>query len=357
MSRPDLRVVVAGTALLLVLSGLTACGADDPAGAARPVATPVPAARTPAPTPTATVGSDGKTAPGSGSITALGKELSLPALIREEFLPSRLQLLEELGSNEAFTRSRVSYESGDLTISGMLLRPQGDGPFPGIVLNHGFIEPSVYRNGQGLRREQDKLARAGFVVLHTDYRGHAESDDPVDPFDRASRVGYARDSIHAVLALRQEPYVDPDRMAMFGKSMGGAVTLNALVAQSGVVDAAVIYSSMSSSFVENVEHFAGAKDVREFYEAFGLPEKSPEFYARLSPRTYFDRIRTPILLHHGDADRICPYRWSVTTQRLLAEAGVDSELLTWPGEDHAFDAAWEVAMDASIAFLRERLQL
>jgi uncharacterized protein len=308
-----------------------------------------PAGGLSAPTPSST-GSTNRT-------TQIGAELSLPALMGEQFTPGPLLQVEELGRNSAFIRSRVTYASGDLTISGVLLRPRGEGPYPGIVLNHGFIDPATYRTGQGLREEQEKLVRAGFVVLHTDYRGHAESDSPTDPFDRASRVGYARDSIHAVLALRQESYVDPERMAMFGKSMGGAVTLNALVAQSGLVDAAVIYSSMSSSFVENIEHFAAAKDVREFYDAFGLPEKAPDFYARLSPRTYFEQITAPVLLHHGDADRICPYRWSVTTQRLLAKAGVDSELVTWPGEDHAFDAAWEAAMDRTIEFLRARLGL
>ena len=60
----------------------------------------------------------------------------------------------------------------------MLLVPTGKGPFPGIVLNHGYIEPSIYVTGQGLAREQDWLARAGFVVLHTDYRGHAAPTRP-----------------------------------------------------------------------------------------------------------------------------------------------------------------------------------
>ena len=337
LSRPDLRAVAAAT-FLLVLGALTACGADTP-GAGSTGARPA------------------SSGPTSTTRTAVLDEFSLPALMREEFRPSPIRQVEELGRNSAFIRSRVTYSSGDLTISGVLLRPHGEGPFPGIVLNHGFIEPSTYRTGQGLRREQTHLARAGFVVLHTDYRGHADSDDPVDPFDRASRVGYARDAISAVLALRQESYVDADRTAMFGKSMGGAVTLNALVAQPGLVKAAVIFSSMSSSFVENVEHFARPAEVREFYQGFGLPEQSPESYARLSPRTYFDRITAAILLQHGIADRVCPYRWSVTTQQLLAEAGVDSELVAWTGEDHAFDAAWEAAMDRSIEFLREQLQV
>ena len=355
MLRPDLRGLAGAT--LLLLATLTACSANDPETALRPAPKPATTVGRPAgPAPTATT--PNATTPSSPRRgTDLGARLSLPGLMSEEFVPGRLELVEELGRNAAFSRTRVTYASGDLTISGILLRPLGEGPFPGIVLNHGFIEPSGYRSGQGLRREQERLVRAGFVVLHTDYRGHAESEDPQDPFDRASRVGYGRDAIQAVLALRQEPYVDPDRMAMFGKSMGGAVTLNALVGAPGVVRAAVIFSSMSSSFVENIEHFANPEDAREFYEAFGLPERAPQFYARLSPRTYFDRISASVLLHHGSADRICPYRWSVATHRLLSEAGVDSELVSWPGEDHAFGLAWEASMDRSIEFLLEQLQL
>jgi dipeptidyl aminopeptidase/acylaminoacyl peptidase len=295
-----------------------------------------------------------------GNLPEVSDELSLPALMREKRQPGRIRIVAELGRNAAYTRSRITYQSGKLTISGVLLRPRGPGPFPGIVLNHGYIDPAVYKSGQGLLREQEKLARAGFVVLHTDYRGYASSDAPVGPFDAESRLGYTDDSINAVLALQQEPYVDPAKMAMFGRSMGGAVTLNALVVDPGLVQAAVIFSSVSSEFVENVEHFtrpSRPKVAKEFYNAFGLPELSPEFYAGLSARTYFDRITAPILLNHGRADRTCPYQWSVATQEALAKAGVDSELIAWPGEDHAFYAKWDESMNRSIAFLRERLGL
>jgi dipeptidyl aminopeptidase/acylaminoacyl peptidase len=126
------------------------------------------------------------------------------------------------------------------------------------------------------------------------------------------------------------------------------------------VRAAVIYSSVSSLFAENVQHFTQSsrpKAAQRFYDAFGLPELSPEFYAGLSSRTYFNRITEPILLHHGEDDGTCPYRWSVATQEALAKAGVDSRLIAWPGEDHAFYAHWEDSMDRSIAFLRNRLDL
>ncbi|MBA3741564.1 alpha/beta fold hydrolase [Sporichthya sp.] len=331
-----------------LLAGLIACTGDGAEPGLQPDRS-VPVSASPTSAPIATAG-----------LPEVTDELSLPALMREKFVPARLRVVSELGRNAEFIRSRVSYRSGNLTISGMLLRPRGEGPFPGIVLNHGYIDPSIYVNGQGLRREQERLVRAGFVVLHTDYRGHADSDAPEDAFDRESRIGYTEDSINAVLALKQESYVDPERMAMFGRSMGGAVTLNALVVYPGLVQAAVIYSSVSSEFVENVEHFtrpSRPQIAKDFYNAFGLPELSPEFYAGLSARTYFDRITEPIQLNHGSEDGTCPYRWSTATQQRLAQAGVDSELIRWPGEDHAFYATWAESMDRSIEFLRERLRV
>ena len=91
------------------------------------------------------------------------------------------------------------------------------------MLNHGYIEPSIYVTGQGLMREQDYLARAGFVVLHTDYRGHAASD-PASDRAIESRLGYTRDTINAVESVKKLRYVDPEKVAMLGRSMGGGVT-------------------------------------------------------------------------------------------------------------------------------------
>jgi len=280
--------------------------------------------------------------------------VSLPALMRERPDGGRPRITATELETDAYTRHQVVYRSGDLTVSGVLLRPRGEGPFPAIVLNHGYIDPSYYVTGQGMAREQDALARAGFVVLHTDYRGHAASDDVPD-LDRETRLGYTRDAINAVDALRKLPYVDDDRLAMLGRSMGGGVTMNALVAQPGLVDAAVIYASVSSSYLENVEHFTRPnrpEAEQALYERFGAPRQAPRFYRQLSSRSYFDRITEPVLAHHGRADGTCPPRWAAETQRLMRRAGVDSRLAWYPGEDHAFYALWQQSMDRTIAFLR-----
>ncbi len=336
----------------LVLAGCTAEPVD-------PAATPTPTATTPSeeasgtPEPT----SEPTTEP-EDTLPPVRHRVSLPALMRDRPDGGRPQITATELETDAYTRHQVVYRSGDLTVSGVLLRPRGAGPFPGIVLNHGYIDPSYYVTGQGLAREQDALARAGFVVLHTDYRGHAASDDVPD-LDRETRLGYARDAINAVAALKRLPYVDDDRLAMLGRSMGGGVTMNALVAQPGLVDAAVIYASVSSSYLENVEHFTRPnrpEAEQALYDRFGTPRQAPRFYRDLSPRTYFDRITEPVLAHHGEVDATCPPRWAAATQRLLRRAGADSRLLWYPGEDHAFYARWQQSMDRTIGFLRAQFR-
>jgi dipeptidyl aminopeptidase/acylaminoacyl peptidase len=283
--------------------------------------------------------------------------VSLPALMRQPPSGGKPRILRTEYETDGYTRYDVTYRSDDLTVSGVLIRPKGKGPFPGIVLNHGYIEPSIYVTGQGLAREQDALARAGYVVLHTDYRGHA-AGDPVPQLDREVRLGYTRDAINAVAALQKLPYVDASRMAMLGRSMGGGVTMNALVTQPGLVDAAVIYASVSSRYLDNLNHFtreSRPEAVTAVFDQFGTPAEQPRFYRELSPRTYFDRITEPVLAHHGTADGTCPPQWARTTQRLMREAGVDSRLSWWQGEDHAFYARWQDSMDQTLRFLRREL--
>jgi dipeptidyl aminopeptidase/acylaminoacyl peptidase len=283
---------------------------------------------------------------------------SLPALMRETFRGGKLRRERQQLANEAYTRHEVTYPSGDLRVSGILLVPRGRGPFPAVVLNHGYIEPSIYVTGQGLSREQDHLARAGFVVLHTDYRGHAASD-PATPLSRETRLGYTRDTLNAVQSLKKEPYVDADRVAMLGRSMGGGVTLNALVAQPGLVKAAVVFASVSSRFLDNFNRWTRPERpdaAAAFFREFGTPRQQPRFYRDLSARSHFDRISAPVLLHHGTADDTCPLDWSRDTQRLLRAAGVTSRLDLYDGEQHAFGPQWPESMRRTVVFLRRHLR-
>ncbi|MCD4526458.1 S9 family peptidase [Nocardioides sp. cx-173] len=346
-----------GWVALLLLLPLAACTTDTEEPGVQPGDRAPTSSASPSASPSASAsGTPSPVAP-SETLPPVPDPRSLPALMREDFRASRIRYGEVIEQTDRYTRYQVTYRSGDLTVSGILLRPRGRGPFPGIVLNHGYIEPAYYAPGQGLAREQIALADAGFAVLHTDYRGHAGSD-PAGELSRQTRLGYTRDAIHAVLALEREPYVDEDRMAMLGRSMGGGVTLNALVVAPGLVDAAVIYASVSSRYLDNLRHFVEPErpdEVTALYDALGTPRSAPEVYAGLSPRSYFDRITEPVLAHHADTDETCPFPWAVTTDRALRRAGVDAQLEVYRGEAHAFSFDWQRSMDRTITFLRRRL--
>ena len=112
----------------------------------------------------------------------------------------------EYTSYDVRYRSSSTTRTGDesYTITGVLNVPRGSGPFPAVVLAHGYIDPAVYVRGQGMERERDYLATRGYIALHVDYRNHAGSDD--DPlYQVRMRLGYSADVINAVKALRSSP--------------------------------------------------------------------------------------------------------------------------------------------------------
>jgi dipeptidyl aminopeptidase/acylaminoacyl peptidase len=343
---------------VIALLVLTGCGGEPSADSA--AEKPRAEKSTPAESvaPSEKPSAEPSESPAADELPPVRNKVSLPALMREDFPGGRIRLQRQVLANEAYTRHEVTYPSGKVAVSGVLLRPRGKGPFPAVVLNHGYIEPSIYVTGQGLMREQDYLARAGFVVLHTDYRGHAASD-PASERNREARLGYTRDTINAVQAVKKQRYVDPGRVAMLGRSMGGGVTYNALVTKPGLVKAAVVFAPVSSDFIDNFNRWTVAERpdaAAATYRRYGTPKQEPEFYAGLSARTYFDRITEPVLIHHGTLDDSCPIAWSRESQRLLQRAGVRSRLHVYRGEQHAFGPQWPLSMERTVRFLRRQLR-
>lgn len=287
--------------------------------------------------------------------------VSLPALMTRTYDGRELRTRSVLARTSAYTRYAVTYLSGTLRVSGVMNVPRGRGPFPVLVLLHGYIDPGVYVTGQGLMREQDYLARHGFVALHIDYRGHAGSD-PAPHEDERLRLGYTVDAVNAVHAVRASslPSLDASRVGLVGRSMGGGVLLNVLVTQPGLVDAAVAFAPVSSDAVDNFDRWIRGEPERRgladrIVALHGSPEHNPAFWRAVSPRTYVDLVTEPLLVHHGTSDDSCPLRWSRTTVHALRAAGKDVRLFVYPGEGHAFGPQWPLAMRRTVHFLDRQL--
>jgi dipeptidyl aminopeptidase/acylaminoacyl peptidase len=287
--------------------------------------------------------------------------ISVQALINKKYDGRDLKVGRLLADNGSYKRYIITYRGDGLTISGVMNVPDGKGPFPVLVLNHGYIDPDTYFPGQGMRREQDYLARQGYVVLHTDYRGHASSDNDKN-VDYELRLPYAVDTINAVKAVKSSKlrYLDKDRVGWLGRSMGGGVTLTALVAQPGLVDAAVIYASVSSMAADNWKQFYRPSEDRgrtnrRMAQTYGLPDESPEFWRGASSRPYFDRVTEPLLVHHGIQDDTCPIRWSEATVKALKAEGKDVTFVRYRGEGHTFERQWQRSIQRTVEFFDKHL--
>ena len=293
-------------------------------------------------------------APSNGRATVVGAAhndtstpfnlVSLPALIRHRFDGGALRVGPVAVESTTWTRYQVTYRSGGLRISGLLSVPRRPGRSPLVVIAHGYEKPATYRSGVSLAREQAYLAARGYVVLLPDYRNYGDSDrEGAEPVARP--LGYPEDVVNAVLAVRRArlPYVDARRVGLLGRSMGGGVALNAVVARPGLFDAVVLSSPLSSRAGDNYRRWVlgqGALD-QKVRAAYGRPVENPRFWARASARTYAHRIDVPVQVHHGTADEVCPIAWSRATVVALRRAGQAVELHRYRGEEHRFHDAWQ----------------
>ena len=293
-----------------------------------------------------------------GVETAPINPLSIEAARQKTYDGRDLTLGRVLDDNSLYTRYFATYKSGDVTISGIMNIPQGDGPFPVIITNHGYIDPEEYTNGRGLKREQDYLARHGFAVLHPDYRCHAESDCPAGA-EIERRIGYTEDVINAVRAIQNSTLerLDKEKIGMLGHSMGGGIAYSVSVIIDDV-DAFVFFAPVSPNVVDSYHRWLKERPevVEDVRTAYGGPSENPEFWQAISPITYFESITAPFQIHHGMADEDVPLEWSKNTTNRLRVLDKEVELFVYPNEPHEFTSAWPLVMQRTVSFFRDNIR-
>lgn len=279
---------------------------------------------------------------------------TIPEMSEKKYSGSDLKLGKILKDLPEYTRYEITYLSEGFTISGALNIPKGTGKFPVLILNHGYYNPKTYDVGEGLSREQDFFAKNGYAVLSTDYRDHAKSD--IDPKnDVRPRSGYVEDSINAVNAIREAKLksLDTGNIGMLGHSMGGGVTLNVMVTKPDTAKAYVLLAPINSDYKVNFDKWVAKEwpeTAQNFYNIYGKYEENPDVWEKLSAKNYFSRITSPIMLHQGDMDRQVPVEWSRELEMLLKKEGKEITYFEYPGEDHSFIKAQNLAMQRTLDF-------
>jgi dipeptidyl aminopeptidase/acylaminoacyl peptidase len=230
----------------------------------------------------------------------------------------------------------MRYPSDGLNIYGFADIPSDqESPHPVIIALHGYIDPAIYNTLDYTTRYADVLAGAGYIVLHPNLRGYAPSDNGENLF----RVGMAIDVLNLIALVQEQSggsdplrTADPQRIGLWGHSMGGGIATRVLTV-TRAVKAAVLYAPMSGDEQKN---FAA---IRQWSgQTRGLDELNVpgEALARISPMYFFENITAAVSIHHGTADALVPLDWSVTTCDQLTALGKIVECHYYQDMPHTF---------------------
>ncbi|MCU1381513.1 MAG: WD40-like beta Propeller containing protein [Acidobacteria bacterium] len=205
----------------------------------------------------------------------------------------------------------------------------------GDGVNQGYDGWHVQRNYAVYYSFHQYLLQKGYVVIMPDYRGSIG-------YGKAWREGVymdvggkdAKDAWMVTNYLKTLPYVDMDRVGVWGLSYGGFFTLIAVTDQPRLFRAAVDVAGVADYAMYYDDPYHGGWTASRI----GTPDQHPDVYANASPVSHVDRLERPLLILHGTSDVNVPYLHSVRLIDELLKKGKGDlvSFMTYPGEFHYF---------------------
>jgi dipeptidyl aminopeptidase/acylaminoacyl peptidase len=280
-----------------------------------------------------------------------------------EYPGSDIVIEQTLQPGANYQRYLASYLSEGLKIYGLLTVPNGDKPatgWPVIIFNHGYIPPDQYRTTERYVAYVDGFARNGYIVFKIDFRGHGNSEG--EAMGGYGSPGYTIDALNAVGSIKRYPDADPNRIGMWGHSMGGHVTLRAMVTTADI-KAGVIWAGVVATYPDLINNWrrpANAPPLNipervrrwreDFIQTYGGPDVNPAFWASISPSEYAADLSGPVQLHHATGDVEVPIEFSRDLNERIQAAGGTVEYYEYRGDNHNISGNFNAAMQRSIEF-------
>jgi dipeptidyl aminopeptidase/acylaminoacyl peptidase len=205
----------------------------------------------------------------------------------------------------------------------------------GDGVNQNYDGWHVQRNYAVYYSIHQYFLQKGYVVFAPDYRGSIG-------YGRDWRTGVymdvggkdAKDAWMGANYLKTLPYVDADRIGVWGLSYGGFFTLIAMTDQPKLFRAGVDVAGVTDYTMYYSDPYHGDWTASRI----GTPEQNPQVYANASPLSHIDRLERPLLILHGTADVNVPFLESVwlMDEALKKHKGDLVSFMIYPGEFHYF---------------------
>ena len=173
---------------------------------------------------------------------------------------------------------------------------------------------------------QQLLVERGYIVIQVDVRG---STGYGREFREKFLMDFAGNDIEdlesAVNYLSTLPYVDPERIGIWGSSYGGTLTIYSLFKKPGLFKAGVAGAAAVDPY------FFGTDDVA----IVRRPESHPEAFAR-GALQYADNLEDHLLIIHGMQDHVVPFKTVAVLAEELIRLGKDFDFVFVPGATHGW---------------------
>jgi len=293
--------------------------------------------------------------------------LAISNLRQDTYPGSPIKIEEELPAANNYKRYLASYLSENLKIYAYLTIPNNKPPkkgYPAIIFNHGYIPPQEYRSTERYLAYMDGFSSNGYVLFRPDYRGHGFSEG--EPGGAYGSNDYTIDVLNAFASVKKMQQVNPKKIGMWGHSLGGHLTLRAMVTNKNI-KAGVIWAGVVASYPDLINNWRHS-DFRptltpgrvswrqQLSDLYGEPDNKNEFWQSISATSFLADISGPLQLHHGTADISVPVAFSQTLQQLIEQANRVSELYIYEDDDHNLSQNFSLAMDRSLAFFDQYLK-
>lgn len=305
-------------------------------------------------------------------IPHLMTDYTIEGLRRRSYLGGTIQIRQLLTATTIFTSYYIYYPSDGLTITGIMQVPRGKGPFPVIILNHGYIARDRYWPGADTWRAANFLNRQGYLTIAPDFRSWGGSDTGNSFF----RTGQVIDTLNLVSSLPSIAQADTGRVGMWGHSMGGGVTTKAITVDPRI-KAAVLYAPLSAYDSEVLARWGPGcvpsnrpqladvcsdaeilvNDIDpKLYLAYADAIYNPLLMYETSPINHFDGVVAPVQIHIGEADTSTPPEWARAIYDRLRAAGKPVEIYTYPDQGHTLTGqSWRLFAERSADFFDRQL--
>ena len=298
--------------------------------------------------------------------------LQITEMRKVQYPGSDLKIEQTLEDGTNYHQYVASYQSQGLKIYGLLTIPTTDKPeggYPVIIFNHGYIQPDQYRTTERYVAYVDYFARNGYIVFKSDYRGHGDSEG--NPEGGYYSPAYTVDVLNGLASVKKLKEANPDKIGMWGHSMGGSITLRSLVVDPQDIKVAVIWGGVvgtyedlaynwrrSAPFVPSQRELALRNNLRrQLFEKYGSPSASSPFWRSIDPNFYLSDIKAPVQLHAGSEDEEVPWEFSQGLYDRMKADSKNVEFYTYPGGNHNIsEPNFSVAMDRSLSFFNKYLK-